>query len=91
MTDGCYVVGDEIEPGMWRLKCACGWTSLVPEDGKLGATLSHLVSVGVEPENDAPTTVERRRREVAPVVAKAVLMTAATIGLALWIWVLWVF
>jgi len=78
----CTVRGDEIEPGMWRLECECGWTTLVPDVERVGATLSHLA--GQEPVVPEMVEVEPGQPLSA---ARVMLIIFAMLILAFTFWI----
>lgn len=81
----CTVRGDEIEPGMWRLECGCGWTTLVPDVERVGATLSHLA--GPEPEDPVvPGMVEVEPGQPLS-AARVMLIIFAMLILAFTLWI----
>ena len=91
MTDQCVVTSDEIEPGMWRLACCCGWSSLVPDVERVGATLAHLAAVDVDESRITPRapTAPARPLPRRPLLGRPLLVLLVALGLALALW--WAF
>lgn len=84
----CTVVGEEIEADMWRLEClSCGWSTLVPEVERIGATLGHL-SKFEEPDPILPGMVVAGP-ERGPTWQAVLLLVVVMLALAGALW--WLF